>query len=362
MKTAKGEKMKRNHAVLIGIAFITVLWTVQPALAIDVRPYFPLAVGTARLVSDTITRNGSSREGTSLTIITRTEQVGGKTVSHLSHGWNGFNPNLPQFVDAYELMAWEGQGLMFYKEVDFDDGQQEVIDYTNNPLLIIPSDMQIGRTYSSALGIFKLLGQENVTVPAGTFQATLKIQHQNEEEGGTCTGTGWYALGIGLIKEVVNCDTSEGTSAESSELIAARSGDMLYGNPVKDGRVVSFALSTVQASGCHILIDGIAIEGVSQLWWGAFRLNPQTLAFELYDAGVGTKVLDQTGCPGLPGIDFDASQPAIWDHSKGYYQTAAFFDRVQLGGQTFLAQFDFSLSQLAFLLDAVWTSGGQVVF
>jgi hypothetical protein len=361
--------MKTKRAFLIGSVVFGLIWTARPILAIDTEPYFPLTVGTARLYLETINDNGNVRYDAGLEVVTKTEQIGAMIVSHLSDGFTGFQSSFPDFVDPYQLMAWDAQGLKYYKGVEFEYGQEEVLDFiglTGNPLLVLPKSMGIGESYTGPmdLGTLTVIGYEDVTVPAGTFNGALKLQVQSDEDGEVCTSTQWYALGIGQVKQEEHCVASDGSHFDETHVLeAARSANTLFGSPpVIDGRVVSFALSTAQANGCQILIDGIAIEGFQQLFWGAFRLNPQTLAFELYDAGVGTKTLDQGGCPGLSGLDFDPSQPALWDHAKGYSRTAAFFDRLQLGGQTFLAQFDFSLQKLAFVLDRVWTSGGQRIF
>jgi hypothetical protein len=358
--------VKTKRAFLIGSVVFALIWTAQSVSAIDMEPYFPLTIGTARLYLETIDDNGLVRYDAGLEIVTKTEQVGAKTVSHLSDGFRGFQPSSPEFVDPYQLMAWDEQGLKYYKDVELEYGQVMEIDFTGSPLLVLPKNMEIGQSYTApmGMGISTLIGYDDVTVPAGTFNGALKLQVQSDDGEEVCTSTQWFALNIGQVKTEEHCVVSDGSYFdETDELVAARSENLLYGiPPVIDGRVVSFALSTIQANGCHILIDGIAIEGFQQLFWGAFRLNSQTLAFELYDAGVGTKTLDQGGCPGLPSLDFDPSQHALWDHAKGYYRTAAFFDRLQLAGQTFLAQFDFSLEKLAFTLDAVWTSDGQRIF
>jgi hypothetical protein len=361
--------MKTKRVFLIGSVVFALIWIAQSVLAIDMEPYFPLTVGTAKLYLETTDDNGNVRYDAKLEIVTKTEQVGAKTVSHLSEGFTGFQPSSPEFVDPYQLMTWDGQGLKFYKAVTLILGQEVTIDFSSNPLLVLPKTMEIGQSHGDPhgdpmWGMATLIGYGDVTVLAGIFNDALKFQVQRDDEEEVCTATQWYARGIGLVKEEEHCVNSDGSYFdETDELVAARSENVLHGiPPVIDGRVISFALSTVQVNGCHILINGITVQGSQQLFWGAFRLDPQTLAFRLYDAGVGTKTLDQSGCPGLAGLEFNPSQPALWDHAKGYYRTAVFFDRLQLAGQTFIAQFDFSLEKLAFSLDAVWTSGGQRIF
>jgi hypothetical protein len=128
------------------------------------------------------------------------------------------------------------------------------------------------------------------------------------------------------------------------------------------GRLISFALSTIQVSGCSILLDGITLAGVPGLYWARFDFDPQTLSFSLAAAGAGSQTLGDHACAGLPGLSLDDEEPVVWDWTSGYFGTAVFFDRMEYAGAALQGEFGFSESTLGFELIRLWDGSGTLLY
>ena len=118
-------------------------------------------------------------------------------------------------------------------------GQSEATDYASDGVLIssttwtppcplsFPSKIDAGTnehylltvdsgTAKSATMDITVIGYENVTVPAGTFNNAVKISYTYVLTGSVfapvATWTSWFAEGVGLIKTVYDGETEELTS------------------------------------------------------------------------------------------------------------------------------------------------------
>lgn len=129
-------------------------------------------------------------------------------------------------------------GYMLQKEGGIDSDVGDVWQQTmTSGCLFMPSTIQVGKTYSytrnysgsdisgpdagntwtgSETGTFQVVGWENVTTPAGTFQ-TLKIVHDFtwSDVGGDTEHhieTAWYARNIGVVQTAAAWTSAAGTN------------------------------------------------------------------------------------------------------------------------------------------------------
>lgn len=322
--------------------------------------YFPLKTGNAWLYQERVTPAGGEpiSQG-DLRIIDGTETFGDKTGFRILGRWRMTFPN--PLVTEYEVQGWEPDGLKLYRRVERDGPDGSVDDTFTPPLLLAPSTMVLGQRIDMVYGTLSLEAVEKVTVSAGTFPGSLRLSIQSNDA--PCLSTLWLAPGIGEVKEREACTEERGTDVVEKELLGARIANTLYGDPVPEDRLLSFALSSLQVQGCSFLLDGIALKGLKDLFWARFDFNPTTLAFELKDAGVDPQILAETPCPFSPPIALDPTGGLVWDHALGYDQTAAFFDAFLGGGTPLLyAEFSFSEARLAFVPLRAWDATGLQIF
>lgn len=183
-----------------------------------------------------------------------------------------------------------------------------------------------------------------------------------EEGDRSSDETTWMARGVGLVK-AEGTELRDGvTETYEMQLVAARIGNRLYGHPNVGGRLISFALSSIEVSGCSILLDGITLAGLPNLYWARFDFDPVTLSFVLAAAGEGTQTLGSHACAGLPLLSLDAGEPIVWDWTSGYFRTAAFFDFMDYGGFALQGEFSFSETTLAFELVRLWDGAGMLLY
>lgn len=215
-----------------------------------------------------------------------------------------------------EAMGWSDDSLVFFGEADCHEGEMEVMVFESG-LDFLPRFLEekksMKRTPIPGLETeVELQGRVDVSVPAGTFEDSikLKVTFQEEDESEECQS--WYAESIGMVKSMCT-ETFEGQTVNSSEeLVAALIDGELVGNPLKEGEVVSFDLATAETSGCGMLIRNIALKGEDgpELWWAGFVFNEEGLKWELTSAGTsGAQVPDQS-CS-IVGLGFTDLQMTI---------------------------------------------------
>ena len=180
---------------------------------------------------------------TEITIINGTETINGiETIRKITY-------------EDYECLAWDGEGLKWYKEGEVDDeGDYMVFD---SPVLLFPLQMEVGQQITASVSYSEyengqfdetgtgsrtltLVGLEDITVPAGTFTNCLKfienISWQESDGGyGTIEKTFWLAEGIGEVKSIsteTEYNPEEGTETETRvrELTFASIGGVSYGH------------------------------------------------------------------------------------------------------------------------------------
>jgi hypothetical protein len=283
------------------------------SLAYDLSQYYPLRAGDVRLYLESETEDGQTRWELNREWISRTETIRGIetfVTGELSSGC---------WCEEYEAQAWDNEGLKFYRQVEYDGGEIESIDF-DPPLLMVPRQLDLNQTKSwsdsagdEAIEIeITLEAVEDVTVYAGTFNNCLRIQlsFDSGDELETCRS--WFAEGIGLVKEECTMTEDGQTSTEYAELVAAAVNRSLYGSPLRPGELFSFYLADISTNSCgEMLMENVAIGLPGEtpgLWWIKFVLNlsAQTVAWTITDFGQGTPPsLDpsSTNTCAIPGLD-----------------------------------------------------------
>ena len=249
---------------------------------------------------------------------------------------------------------------MLYRWFQTDGTGVESDETFDPPLLFLPRHMFFGEKRTFSLFDLTLLGIENVTVPAGTFKNC--IHFLTSEEGGAGVAEGWLAPGVGMVKQK-EIREREGRRIEGvDELLAARIGDHLYGSPLLDERVISFAFSTVRVKGCSLLLDGITVRGFDRFVSAVFEFNWKTFAFDLTQAMLGDPPSPGSLCLGDPRLRFADENPYVWDHATGHPRVAAFLDGLSYDGEVQLyCEFDFVAESLGFRLQKVWDKEGKLL-
>jgi len=283
------------------------------SLAYDLAQYYPLRAGDVRLDLESETEDGQTRLELSRESVSRTETIGGIetcVIGELSSGC---------WCEEYEAQAWDDEGLKFYREVEYDDGELESIDF-DPPLLMVPRQLELYETksWSASAGgeqievEITLEAVEDVTVYAGTFSNCLRIQlsFDSGDELETCRS--WFAEGIGLVKEECTMTEDGRTSTEYAELVATAVNGSLYGSPLRPGELFSFYLAHISTNSCgEMLMENVAIGLPGEtpgLWWIKFVLNlsAQPVAWTITDFGQGTPPpLDPSPASAcaIPGLD-----------------------------------------------------------
>jgi hypothetical protein len=318
---------------------------------------------SAWLKVETQTWNGETYVQGDRNMVDRTVSVDGTTALRYVESYRYEFPGA--MPDIYQILAWTDEGLMLYRQVKVPDesvGEEGRDETYSPPLRMFPRRMDVGDTVSFASGRMLVEGLDDVTVPAGTFEDCLRLRIRTEDGDRSSDETSWLARGVGLVK--VQGTEIEGGVTEIFEiqLVAARIGNTLYGHPNVGGRLISFALSAIEVSGCSILLDGITLAGLSDFYWARFDFNPATLSFVLAAWGEGTQTLGNQACAGLPLLSLDAEEPVLWDWTSGYVGTAAFSDRMEYGGFALQGEFSFSETTLAFELVRLWDGSGTLLY
>lgn len=203
-----------NESALSAAACATTSGTAEYTMS----EYFPLAQGNSWAYRD--------NEGYSWTItVSGTATIGG-TVAQRYYDSD----------TSYKLMTSSpAGGISIYKEYDYWD--EYVMQY-NAPLVVAPAKMTVGarHTFSangtvtvnsmgtdslSVSGESMLVGMENVTVAAGTYNNAMKFQLTFVQTaltwGMSCTRnmTLWFAKGIGEVKESHYNSCNDGSPPDS---------------------------------------------------------------------------------------------------------------------------------------------------
>jgi hypothetical protein len=283
------------------------------SLAYDLAEYSPLQVGDVRLYLESETKGGQTRLELSREPISRTETIGGVETfvrGELSSGC---------WCEEYEALAWDQEGLKIYRQVEYDGGELESIDYAP-PLLMAPRQLDLNQTKSWSVQEggenmeveVTLESVENITVYAGTFNNCLRIQWRFGSGDGSETCRSWFAEGIGMVKEECTMTEDGQTSTEYAELVATAVNGSLYGSPLRPGELFSFYLAHISTNSCgEMLMENVAIGLPGEtpgLWWIKFVLNlsAQPVAWTITDFGQGPPPsLDPSSASAcaIPGLD-----------------------------------------------------------
>jgi len=359
--------MKSSFSFVLKCLVIMFFWSLLvlmspfpgKAFGLELRDYYPVQSGYGWLYQQTDTL--SQTPHSHIEVIHEVEQSG-STVFRLAQGGSINFPTERQ--KGFRDLDWDSQGLKIYRIVEKESNPEENVDVTFDPPdLYIPANLEPGQQAQVVLGTVTLeaVGQ-TVEVPAGTFPRCIRLGFHSADQD--CPDTKvWLAPGVGKIKSQEICLEDGVKNTETSELVAARIDNHVIGNlPLCNGKVVSFAFSTIQEKGCSMLLDGIAIQGHPETYWAKFDFNPETLTLDVDwgNVGVGSGVLGPTGCGQFPGLDFTLEEPYLWDCKNGFYQTAGIFDTVRYAGATYFTEFVFEDSEPAFHLVRIWDQYGTL--
>jgi hypothetical protein len=289
--------------------------------AYDLKEYFPLQVGDVRLYIESETEDGQTEWELTREPVSRTETIGEVETFVLGELSGGC------WCEEYQAMGWDNQGLKLYREVEYDDGEVEVIDF-DPPFLYVTRHLDLGETkkWTAQWGDEEIelemtleAVEKNVTVFPGTvlactFNNCLQTlwRWNSEDESEECRS--WFAEGIGLVKEECTETENSKTSTFTMELAAAKVGTSLHGSPLRvwQGELFSFYLAHISTSRCDMLMDNVVIGlpgETPELWWVKFTLNLNVtpFAWTITAFGQGTPPsLDPssaTVCP-ISGLDF----------------------------------------------------------
>ncbi|MBF0344189.1 MAG: hypothetical protein HQL06_08155 [Nitrospirae bacterium] len=323
----------------------------QGVYAYNLQEYYPLVVGNAFSYDTEAAGNGQVKLTPTFSVISSTELLSGVSVYHQSLGWKGQIPNIQE---GYELKAWDAEGLKSYRLVEVADNGTPTTVYST-PRLLMPTSAELNQSVNITGGSLTVDGVEDVALPGGWFRDCLRLHTQTLNDGRTCDSYQWLAKWVGVVKSVKSC--SGDNASYFNELKDGRTYNYILGYPFASGQTVSFKLATMQASGCEILINGIALAGSVDSYWARFVFDGTDLSFKLSSYGAGTQTLASGGtCSSVAGLDF-ANQPVMF-LSDGN----GFFTGLLLGQQRLSAQFTFSIQHLMFHLSKAWDAKGVQIY
>ncbi|MCK4378237.1 MAG: hypothetical protein KAW01_02790 [Deltaproteobacteria bacterium] len=330
--------------------------------AYDIQDYFPLQVGDVRLYVVSETEDGQTRTFLEREPVSRIEpfrEVQTFVLGELSMGcWD----------EEYDALAWDGEGLKMYREVECldDSGQPEIIDF-NPPSLMTPRYFDLGQTKNWTIREdgenisveMTLEAIEDVTVYAGTFNNCLRMRWRIESGDGSENCQIWFAEGLGIVKEQCT-ETEDGqVTTEQKELAAAATDGTLYGSPLRtwQGEWFSFYLAHISTCGCNMVMNNVVIGlpgDIPGLWWIRFTLDITAvpLAWTITDFGQGAAPsLDPssaTACPSpISGLDFSQALHKINIDQSLFAPDPQLVMRFPFGGENYKIGFNFPPEKLS---------------
>lgn len=259
--------MRKLKAFLMMMALTTAAWAQGPE-------YFPLKTGRKLHYQTTNSQSismGGRQVGGSSGVSNGVEEVAGpsramgkdailvRAVKKDSSGGPMGSMTLSYKTEAYYQVTPGGIFLLGSIRLPDDTSQQAESTRYEQPLMVLKTPPDSGATWKvgtlkmqgvSVSTEAKVMGREDVTVPAGAYKNCLKIKQTSTDVGGSMQGMGgmsvtvtggemtvtaWYAPGVGLIKEQVNTrlalsspamppDASAEVSFEQTRLLAKIEG------------------------------------------------------------------------------------------------------------------------------------------
>jgi len=214
---------QRNCGWAIGVALFAVCTMAQGGALVITSADIPAEVGM-RITYAFVSEDGQ-REGTFTQTFTEKIAASGATVYRVAQAIGG-----SRLTDAYFTKSkW---GWTFQNTASPDGPENK-----------IPLPLQVGTTYTHRHGKTsiqgKVEGPVSVTVPAGAFQALLRVE-QHEKDGETWTQKFWMAPKMGAVKMTIRADqmytlslvSVERASREPSEAGAAVLSNFDAGAPL----------------------------------------------------------------------------------------------------------------------------------
>ena len=186
--------MKRSLIVAAAAAIVLVLLSCSPAS----NDIFPMSVGsvwhTDILVmggttiasldtTQTSTDVKTAVEKTSLTTGKEVVEYKYETTTHLR------TPDSTYTSTRYTYCREDGDWILVYTSLD---------DTTADTVMV--TSPSVGKTWHQGSATTEVVGQEDVTVPAGTYKGAWKVKVTTSQGGLAFDMYYWYAKGTGLVK------------------------------------------------------------------------------------------------------------------------------------------------------------------
>jgi hypothetical protein len=181
-------------AILGAIALLTSLLAVEAARQQPSKPlvdYFPLRVG------DSWTYRNSEAGGYTLKVLSEEPQEGGAARCLVELRSEVIIQNVFSKADGWVLLHSENYPEHEGLKATYEPPKQ----YLRNPLIAGQKWEWTGKdpTQVERHESYRVIGLENITVPAGKFRA-MKVISEISSGAAPMTKTSWYADGVGLVK------------------------------------------------------------------------------------------------------------------------------------------------------------------
>ncbi len=185
----------KQTLVLAAIAAVTLTGMNCSPAANDI---FPMSVGSVwkmdvlSMTGTTIASLDTASTGTVVkTAVDKTNLATGKevvvyryeTTTHLR------TPDSTYTNTTYVYCREDGDWILVYSSLD---------DTTADTVMV--TSPSVGKTWHEGSATKEVVGQEDVTVPAGTYKSAWKAKLTAGQDGYTLEAYYWYAKGAGLVK------------------------------------------------------------------------------------------------------------------------------------------------------------------
>jgi hypothetical protein len=204
--------MKRLSA----LAAIAAIFLIGVACSPSTDGIFPMTVGSVwnmdvvALSGDTLSALDTTQTGTVITTAARKVNLAsGEEVVEFRDDYTVHlrNPDSTSTGTLYAYFREQGGYVLRYTALD---------DSIADTLLM--TEPSVGRTWHSSWGTCEVIGQEDVTVAAGTYKGAWKVRWTN---GSGYETYYWYARGVGYIDSYFDIKVQNHRETFSQELTSA---------------------------------------------------------------------------------------------------------------------------------------------
>jgi hypothetical protein len=180
---------------------------------------FPLTIGsTWNTESSTLSeQTGGARDTSQTGVITTTalekdSLINGKEIVKFRHesAIHVFQPDSSYSTTTYTLLREENDVIMVYSALD---------DTVGDTLMMV--NPAVGQNWGQGVATAIVVGQEDVTVPAGTYKKAWKVKTVANLGIVTVEVLTWYARGVGNVKVHSEAGFLGSTEISDEELTSA---------------------------------------------------------------------------------------------------------------------------------------------